>query len=215
MTWVAVVFTPIVLVYQAWTYWVFRRRISTHHIPTRRARRGLREAARPAPVAAPPPGPHAARRALVAGASSGPAHRRPGLRGRHPRRRAATAPASDGWPRRRVAGRSVLGRRGASYVVDLAPRAPPAGSRTDLRRRLLARHAAAGPLAPSRRRTGELTLLATRGLPRSSPTSPATFRPWSWRRPPRATAARDRWLGPAQRLSSCVLTLPLVRSSRS
>jgi cytochrome d ubiquinol oxidase subunit II len=34
MTWVAVVFTPVVLAYQGWTYWVFRRRISTHHIPT-------------------------------------------------------------------------------------------------------------------------------------------------------------------------------------
>ena len=34
MTWVAVVFTPIVLLYQGWTYWVFRKRISTHHIPT-------------------------------------------------------------------------------------------------------------------------------------------------------------------------------------
>ena len=34
MTWVAVVFTPLVLLYQAWTYWVFRRRISVHHIPT-------------------------------------------------------------------------------------------------------------------------------------------------------------------------------------
>ena len=34
MTWVAVVFTPIVLGYQSWTYWVFRRRIGTHHIPT-------------------------------------------------------------------------------------------------------------------------------------------------------------------------------------
>ena len=34
MTWVAVIFTPIVLGYQAWTYWVFRRRIGTHHIPT-------------------------------------------------------------------------------------------------------------------------------------------------------------------------------------
>ena len=34
MTWVAVVFTPIVLGYQAWTYWVFRRRISVHHIPS-------------------------------------------------------------------------------------------------------------------------------------------------------------------------------------
>jgi cytochrome d ubiquinol oxidase subunit II len=29
-----VVFTPIVLGYQSWTYWVFRRRIGTHHIPT-------------------------------------------------------------------------------------------------------------------------------------------------------------------------------------
>jgi cytochrome d ubiquinol oxidase subunit II len=34
MTWVAVVFTPIVLGYQAWTYWVFRKRSSVHHIPT-------------------------------------------------------------------------------------------------------------------------------------------------------------------------------------
>ncbi|GAB3258887.1 cytochrome d ubiquinol oxidase subunit II [Alteromonas gracilis] len=33
MTWVAVIFTPIVLIYTAWTYWVFRRRISVHHIP--------------------------------------------------------------------------------------------------------------------------------------------------------------------------------------
>lgn len=28
MTWVAVIFTPIVLAYQAWTYWVFRRRLT-------------------------------------------------------------------------------------------------------------------------------------------------------------------------------------------
>lgn len=33
MTWVAVVFTPIVLIYQGWTYWVFRKRIAVHHIP--------------------------------------------------------------------------------------------------------------------------------------------------------------------------------------
>jgi cytochrome d ubiquinol oxidase subunit II len=33
MTWVAVVFTPLVLLYQGWTYWVFRQRIATHHIP--------------------------------------------------------------------------------------------------------------------------------------------------------------------------------------
>ena len=33
MTWVAVIFTPIVLAYQGWTYWVFRKRISVRHIP--------------------------------------------------------------------------------------------------------------------------------------------------------------------------------------
>ena len=33
MTWVAVFFTPIVLIYQSWSYWVFRRRIGVHHIP--------------------------------------------------------------------------------------------------------------------------------------------------------------------------------------
>jgi cytochrome d ubiquinol oxidase subunit II len=33
MTWVAVVFTPIVLAYQGWTYWVFRKRIGVDHIP--------------------------------------------------------------------------------------------------------------------------------------------------------------------------------------
>jgi cytochrome bd ubiquinol oxidase subunit II len=33
MTWVAAFGTPAVLVYQGWTYWVFRRRIGTKHIP--------------------------------------------------------------------------------------------------------------------------------------------------------------------------------------
>ena len=33
MTWVAVVFTPIVLAYQAWTYWVFRKRLTVEHLP--------------------------------------------------------------------------------------------------------------------------------------------------------------------------------------
>ena len=33
MTWVAAVFTPIVLIYTSWTYWTFRRRIGTQHIP--------------------------------------------------------------------------------------------------------------------------------------------------------------------------------------
>ena len=33
MTWVAVVFTPIVLAYQSWSYWVFRKRLGAHDIP--------------------------------------------------------------------------------------------------------------------------------------------------------------------------------------
>jgi cytochrome bd ubiquinol oxidase subunit II len=33
MTWVAVIFTPVVLAYQGWTYWVFRKRVSRAHIP--------------------------------------------------------------------------------------------------------------------------------------------------------------------------------------
>ena len=33
MSWVAVVFTPIVLMYQGWSYWVFRQRIGVQHIP--------------------------------------------------------------------------------------------------------------------------------------------------------------------------------------
>lgn len=33
MTWVAVFATPVVIGYQSWTYWVFRKRIGTRHIP--------------------------------------------------------------------------------------------------------------------------------------------------------------------------------------
>jgi cytochrome d ubiquinol oxidase subunit II len=33
MSWVAVIFTPIVLMYQSWSYWVFRKRIGVQHIP--------------------------------------------------------------------------------------------------------------------------------------------------------------------------------------
>ena len=37
MTWAAVIFVPIVLAYQAWTYWVFRKRLTTSHIPEQAA----------------------------------------------------------------------------------------------------------------------------------------------------------------------------------
>ena len=33
MTWAAAFMMPVVLAYQGWTYWVFRQRISMHHIP--------------------------------------------------------------------------------------------------------------------------------------------------------------------------------------
>lgn len=33
MTWAAVIFAPLVIIYQAWTYWVFRQRISADRIP--------------------------------------------------------------------------------------------------------------------------------------------------------------------------------------
>ncbi|MER8113582.1 cytochrome d ubiquinol oxidase subunit II [Streptomyces sp. NPDC094031] len=32
MTWLAVIATPLVMLYQGWTYWVFRKRIGTQHI---------------------------------------------------------------------------------------------------------------------------------------------------------------------------------------
>ena len=34
MSWAGAIFTPLVIGYQAWSYWVFRRRIGTQHIPT-------------------------------------------------------------------------------------------------------------------------------------------------------------------------------------
>ncbi|GAB2473452.1 cytochrome d ubiquinol oxidase subunit II [Promicromonospora xylanilytica] len=33
LTWVAVLLTPLVMLYQGWTYWVFRRRLTVDHIP--------------------------------------------------------------------------------------------------------------------------------------------------------------------------------------
>jgi cytochrome d ubiquinol oxidase subunit II len=33
MTWVAGISLPLILVYQAWTYWVFRKRVTREHIP--------------------------------------------------------------------------------------------------------------------------------------------------------------------------------------
>jgi cytochrome bd ubiquinol oxidase subunit II len=33
MTWAAVIFLPLILLYQGWTYWVFRQRVIVERIP--------------------------------------------------------------------------------------------------------------------------------------------------------------------------------------
>jgi len=33
LTWVGVIFIPLILVYQAWTYWIFRKRVTRDHVP--------------------------------------------------------------------------------------------------------------------------------------------------------------------------------------
>jgi cytochrome d ubiquinol oxidase subunit II len=33
MTWAALIFAPLVIAYQGWTYWVFRKRVSADRIP--------------------------------------------------------------------------------------------------------------------------------------------------------------------------------------
>jgi cytochrome d ubiquinol oxidase subunit II len=33
MTWVTAIMAPVTVIYQAWTYWVFRQRISADRIP--------------------------------------------------------------------------------------------------------------------------------------------------------------------------------------
>ncbi|RYP83134.1 thiol reductant ABC exporter subunit CydD [Nocardioides guangzhouensis] len=77
----------------------------------------------------------------------------------------ATDPGGNGWhvPAGWLAGIVVAGAA-ASYVVDAATARAAGAVSTDLRHRLLAATAATDPLTLSRRRTGELTLLATRGL---------------------------------------------------
>jgi len=48
MSWVALIFTPIVLGYQSWSYWVFRKRLTSSDIP------GAEQALAPTPPSAPP-----------------------------------------------------------------------------------------------------------------------------------------------------------------
>ena len=32
MSWTALIFLPLIVAYQAWTYWVFRKRVTREHI---------------------------------------------------------------------------------------------------------------------------------------------------------------------------------------
>ena len=178
MTWVAVVFTPIVLVYQGWTYWVFRRRLD------RRARSRSRPRAAPdagrrrrRPTCVTPLDPRLLRYARTARATCGPsslgavaggADRRAGqlLAERHHR----------GLPGRRGRGRAdadaglwlaaVVVLRGAAVAWAAGGRRAAASAAVKSR--------AAAPAARPRRRAraagspasaaGELATLATRGL---------------------------------------------------
>ncbi len=203
MTWVAVVFTPLVLLYQGWTYWVFRRRIGTHHIPDRPSRAPADEAARPA--ACSPhlrAGPRAAGRACSAPASvGGPAGRRAGLRGRRPgRRRGSTGGDGSGAGRAVVAGGA---RRPAPVrldVVDVAAARAAGAVATDLRRRVLAAilgGRAAGRAAPADRRAraaGHPRRRRGRAVPHPLPAGPGAGR--------RAAAAHRASRSPAQDLLS-------------
>ncbi len=60
MTWVAILFAPLVVLYQSWSYWVFRKRIGVQHIPATGGQQGGR-------------GAHAAHRASTSGEDHGAA----------------------------------------------------------------------------------------------------------------------------------------------
>ena len=81
MSWIALVFSPFILAYQAWSYWVFRKRISVKHIPE-------------SPTELPPQlraRPPSRRPRAAAGRRGGPARR-----DLTPGRRGARAPGSSG-----------------------------------------------------------------------------------------------------------------------
>ena len=202
MTWVAVVFTPIVLGYQAWTYWVFRKRIAVHHIPTPvLADAADSEAARPG---GPPPPPSRPRRPVAGRRERG--RRRAGDGGAG--LRAGCARGRSGHRRRPAAGRVprggspalVLLRTAAAYVgqraaaraageVSGALRAAAPGRRTPQRRPAAARLVGAGHPRRGRRRALRHPLppgaRAGRGAParRRSPRSRGSTRSrGSWSR---------------------------------
>ena len=178
MTVVAVIFTPVVLVYQAWSYWVFRKRIAVHHIPTTTLAPGPApprrdEAVRPlaasaaGPRAAPAAGRRGGRPGLV---RPGP---RTGLgRGRPPPGGVARPGAEHA---RAGAGRGAGGTRSRRCAER-----PRGGPRRGGRRVVVAtsardRRCRAGPARP---RPARCRCWRPAGSRLPSPTSPATSRLW-------------------------------------
>ena len=172
MTWCAAIATPLVLLYQGWTYWVFRKRIGTQHIAERalsppgtcftRTRplermfhvkpidpRLLRYARATRRL----PG----RRSVAARAGRGGAGRRPGD-ARSPRW--WSAPSSTGCrsPNSRtpllLLAAVAVGRALVSWLTELAAHRASAAVKSELRGRLLERAAALGPGWLSGQRTG-------------------------------------------------------------
>ena len=170
MTVVAVIFTPIVLIYQGWTYWVFRKRVVTppagvESLTGRPRPPAVHEPRSPAPRLRP--------------------HRvRVARRGRRPRgggRGARRGPgmAAGVGDQRRLPGRAgvdALAGPLAALAVVLAARALlgwaseitaqriSGAVKSDLRVRLLERAVALGPRWAADQASGEVALLATRGL---------------------------------------------------
>jgi len=54
MSWVALLFTPVVLGYQGWTYWVFRKRLTRSDIPVPAQQAAARQAPAPPPATGQP-----------------------------------------------------------------------------------------------------------------------------------------------------------------
>ena len=167
MTIVAVIMTPIVLAYQAWTYWVFRA--ADHgaaHPPG--APRGARRMR--------PTDPRLVRRLAparrpLAGVDLGrcphqPARHRSGLAGHradHGRRRPPPRPALGAG-----GGRCVRGPRPGRAAHRAASRpAPPASSGTDVRREVL--RAVLSSSSADSPQAGETAVLVTRGVSAAEP----------------------------------------------
>ena len=177
MTVVAVIFTPLVLAYQGWTYWVFRKRIAVHHIPAAVGAATVRPAdpRRAARLVARAPG---LAGVAATGLVSAAAGDRAGLGGGRARGRGRSTethvPQLGAGSRRRAAWRAASSERRATWLAARAAAAVGTVLRSDL--------VAAAVRRPRAGSTGEVAVLVTRGVRPASPTSPATCRRSCWPR---------------------------------